>query len=74
MFDNMKNRMLCVFWVIRSELFKTDTLCVVRELEMGLVGTRRKLVFEQCLEGVAQSLHRGFPQSLEADDPFPNGL
>ena len=57
MFDNMKNRMLCVFWVIRSELFKTDTLCVVRELEMGLVGTRRKLVFvvardlEQCLEG-----------------------
>ena len=79
----MKNRMLHVFWVVRSELFKTDTLCVVRELEMSLVRTRRKLAFvvsrdvEQCLEGVTQSLHRSFPQSLAADDRlclFPNGL
>ena len=76
----MKNRMLYVFWVVRSELFKTDTLCVVRELEMSLVRTRRKLAFvvsrdvEQGLEGVARSSHRGFPQSLACGILMPPAI
>ena len=75
--------MLYVFWAVRSALFKTDTLCIIRELEMSFIRIRKKLAVvvsrdvKQCLEDVAQSLHKGFPQSLAADDrlcPLPNGL